>query len=105
MSMCMAQFPRKCNNCSREYADFDAFVFLARPIGVPQCSQQTEGPLGLLSYVNCSCGGTVLLSCADEAAHARFKEALAAAAERTGQDKKKLLSALRDEVRRRMLGE
>lgn len=104
ISMCKAQFPRKCSNCARDFADFREFVSATRPIGTPQCSQQTEDPLGLLSYVNCKCGSTVVLSCADEVAHARFKDALAAAAERTGQDKKKLLLALRDEVRQRMLG-
>lgn len=103
ISMCNEQFPRKCRSCGREFADFPDFISRTRPVGAPQCSRETEDPLGLLSYVNCECGSTVVLSCADEAAHARFKEALDAAAKRTGQDKKKILSALRDEVRLRML--
>lgn len=104
ISMCNAQFPRKCSNCGREFRDFREFVSQTRPLGVPQCSPETQEPLGLLSYVNCGCGSTVVLSCADEAAHERFKAALDAAAERTGQEKKKLLAAVRDEVRRRVLG-
>jgi hypothetical protein len=103
VAMCKAQFPRKCSNCKKEFLDFKAFVSGTSPVGAPQCSALIDDPLGLLSYVNCKCGSTVVLSCADATAHAQFKEVLDFEAKRTGLPKDKLLLALRDRVRSRML--
>lgn len=103
IAMCGAQFPRKCGNCKKEFSDFRHFVADTRPLGAPQCSPGTADPFGLISYVNCECGSTVVLRCADPAAHERFKRVLEEEAKITGRSPKELLLDIRSEVRRRML--
>jgi len=105
ITMCEAQFPRKCNNCKKEFADFRRFIGGTRPLGAPQCSPKIDDPFGLISYVNCECGSTVLLQCADPEVHTRFKQALEAEAKSTGRSSKDLLLDIRAEVRRRLTAE
>ena len=103
IAMCSSQFPHKCGNCGKEFNDFRHFVELTRPVGAPQSSPQTDDPFGLISYVNCECGSTVLLQCADAEAHDQFKAVLEEEAKRSGRDPKEFLLELRSEVRRRVL--
>ena len=103
IAMCATQFPRKCQNCKKEFKDFRHFVADTRPLGAPQCSAETEDPFGLITYVNCECGSTVVLRCADPAAHEQFKQVLEAEAKKTGRSSMELLLEIRAEVRRRML--
>ena len=103
IAMCGAQFPRKCANCKKEYSDFRHFVADTRPRGAPQCSPETDDPFGLISYVNCECGSTIVLRCADPEAHAQFKQVLEAEAKLTGRRANELLHDIRAEVRRRVL--
>lgn len=101
---CSEQFPRKCTNCGKQFDTFGDFISGTRPVGAPQCSPLEEDPLGLLTYVNCACGSTVLLSCTDPAAHEALKRVLDAESLRTGLSKKELLLALRAAVRSRITG-
>lgn len=101
---CMEQFPRKCSNCGKQFDTFRDFISGTRPVGAPQCSPLEEDPFGLLTYVNCECGSTVLLSCADLEAHEILKRVLDEESRRTGLDKKELLLALRAAVRSRVTG-
>lgn len=103
IAMCTAQFPRKCTNCKKEFRDFKHFVADTSPLGAPQCSPETDDSFGLISYVNCQCGSTVTLRCADPEVHALFNKALEAEAKKAGRSQKELLLELRAEVRRRML--
>lgn len=105
IAACKAQFPRACSKCGREFADFKDFIKCTRPIGAPQLPRGSDDPMGMVSYVNCLCGTTLLLECNDARAHKMVAEAMAAEASARGQSVQELLLDIRAEVRRRMLEE
>ncbi|PIS46828.1 MAG: hypothetical protein COT17_06655 [Elusimicrobia bacterium CG08_land_8_20_14_0_20_51_18] len=111
ITACESQFPKVCGNCGRKFPDFRSFIAGTRALGAPRHQAEGEDPLGLISWVNCECGSTLLLSCTIESGvnnremHDKFVQALTEAAEKTGTSKKELLLALRDEVRSRAISD
>lgn len=100
VASCRDQFPKKCPNCGKEYADFAQFAAETRPLRAPHFMCEGDG-LMAISCANCSCGGTFCVKCGDAAAQAELLLAVRAAASSGKADLKTLVSALRDEVRAR----
>lgn len=102
MAMCRTQFPRTCGACDRRFEDFEQWVRLTDPIGAPSLDEQSDAdPFGIISWVNCGCGSTLILHCEDMEGplHQEFMRALdeeAAVSERSVRD---LLQDLRQALR------
>ena len=108
MAMCRSQFPRMCSTCKHQFDDLGQWVRVTDPIGVPTLDEETEtDPFGMVSWVNCACGSTLILKCQDMDGprHLQFTQALAAESASTGRDLKELLQDLRRTIRQRTLGE
>jgi hypothetical protein len=105
MAACKAQFPRVCSNCKREFPDFKDFIEHTVPVGAPQLPHGEDDPIGLISYVNCKCGSTIILECNDAQAHKNMVAALSEETRVNGQSVRDLLLQIRAEVRRRILEE
>lgn len=100
---CESQFPKKCGNCGREFKSFKDFVSITKGRGAPQYSSEINDPFGLISYANCECGSTLVLSCSDGNMHKIFVSAIESESANTGHKKSEILSAIREEVRARAL--
>lgn len=107
LAMAETQFPRVCNACKRPYKNFKQFVQETKPIGAPTIRLDAEtDPIGMMSWTNCACGSTLIVSCerrAEDTRHDEFTRVLKAEAQASGLPVKDLLLAIRAEVRRRML--
>ena len=101
VSVCRQQFPKKCGSCNKAYTSFEDFIRATQPIGVPAAFNEGDDPFGILSYVNCSCGSTLLLQCEEMAGdtHRRFNEMLAAESSRLGVTPRDILLELRAAIR------
>lgn len=104
IAACRAQFPRKCDNCGREFHSFQDFAGNTRPVGSLQLPYRQDDLFGAISYVNCLCGSTITLKYVDAAAHGRLAEAILREAVISGRPVRAILMDLRSEVRRRVLG-
>lgn len=108
LAMAETQFPRVCNACQRPYRNFKQFVQETKPIGSPTITLDAEAdPIGMMSWTNCECGSTLIVSCErrDEDMHDQFTRALKAETQASGLPIKDLLLAIRAEVRQRMLND
>ena len=107
LEMAETQFPRVCNACKRPYRNFKQFVQETKPIGVPTIMLDAEtDPIGMMSWTNCECGSTLIVSCErrdEDMRHSEFTRVLKAEAQASGRPIKDLLLAIRAEVRRRLL--
>ena len=105
IAMCRSQFPRSCSNCLHRFDDFDQWIRGTKPIGVPTLdSEETEAdPFGMISWVNCTCGTTLILECEDMERHRQFTQALADESAATGRCEGDLLQSIRRAVRRRVV--
>lgn len=106
IAMAESQFPRSCACCGRSFEDFKKFVQDTNPIGALTDMRVGEmDPMALLSWTNCACGSTLVLSCSPEnGAHVRFMRILVDEAQATGSSVEQLLRAMREEVRARARG-
>ena len=106
IAMCRSQFPRTCNTCKRRFDDFRQWVGLTDPIGAPTLDENTEAdPFGMITWVNCACGSTLILECEDMKGplHHQFTQALAEQSALSGRGVGDLLQDLRRAVRQRAI--
>jgi len=102
LATCKAQFPRACGNCGKVYQNFQEWIVNTKPVGAPMPDEiEDEDPIGLMSFVNCGCGSTLVLKCEDPdgEAHRAFNQALRAEAARTGRTERDILLELRERIR------
>lgn len=102
VAMCRTQFPRTCHTCNRRFDDFGQWVALTDPIGAPTLEEEGEEDVfGMVSWVNCVCGSTLVLECEDMAGpmHRQFMQALAEESALSGRRVRALLEDLRSSVR------
>lgn len=107
IAMCDAQFPRTCTTCGRSFLDFGQFVDDTLPIGSPVCFDEDEeslvDPIGTLSMVNCRCGTTLALECANHGEmYDQFVAALRFDAKTQALTVGEVLSLMRLEIRGRV---
>lgn len=104
---CASAFPRRCSNCGRDFQDLRAYFQGTSCLGAPICYDQTPAadPLGTLSFVNCACGSTVTLECADRGSeeYVAFLAWLERESAHPGASKKAVLEALRKRIRAAVL--
>jgi len=108
VAMCETQFPRTCTTCQRRYDDFAQWVRLTDPIGAPTWDEEGEtDAFGMISWVNCECGSTLILSCEDMdgSVHHQFEQALAEESAQSGQSLPVLLHDLRRAIRQQASGD
>jgi hypothetical protein len=111
---CDEQFPRECQNCGRQYEDFEDYVGTTTPIGtvcwdaeiVNGVEKLLDDLVGTLSMANCPCGTTLSIGCLDsESDHYRWLlAALHADAEDNGVTVVAVMDALRVIVRSAVQG-
>lgn len=104
ISMAESQFPRSCACCGRSFEDFKTYVQRTKLVGgLTDVRTAETDPLAVLSWANCVCGSTLVLSFRPESRrHARFVRILEDEAIATGRSVEHLLLAMREEVRERM---
>jgi HD-like signal output (HDOD) protein len=100
---CCAQFPRKCSACGRPHPTFLSFVETTKPVGAPKLDpdDDEEDAVGLLSFANCECGGTLAIRYEDISQHAAFNAAVRQDVATTGRSDTDLLKALVEAVNSR----
>lgn len=107
MAMCRSQFPRACGSCKRQFVDFKQFVCMTDPIGalMPMFEEPDNDPFGIISWVNCKCGSTLLLHCEDMngAQHHQFMRVLHEESDANGRSVRDLLLNLRERIRQRVI--
>lgn len=103
IGVCRTQFPRECGVCGRRFSRFEEWIALTDPIASPTFDESCDDPIGMISWVNCSCGTTLVLHCGHQGAgHDAFAAVLAATSSSSGLTPAALLQQLRREVRRQV---
>lgn len=106
IAMCRSQFPRTCSTCKRRFDDFGEWVRVTDPLGAPTLDEEAEAdPFGMISWVNCGCGSTLILECEDMEGplHHQFVQAFAEESALSGRAVSDLAQDLRRAVRQRAI--
>jgi hypothetical protein len=106
-------FPKVCPNCKRCFATLLEYIQTTKRIGRPISydaelgNWNTTHPIGCVAMANCSCGFTLALGTESMALPLRlqFLDWLRIETERRGVSPSELMEHLRDEVRKRILGD
>lgn len=98
--MARKQFPRDCPKCRRRYDDFEQYIRETEPTGVTM--NYPFDPMGMISWVRCGCGNVLTLRCEEMTGedHRRFLQALENEVNAGDLALQGLMSEIRDEVRR-----
>ena len=101
IAVCKSQFPVQCGTCGKVFESFDQFVRLTVPVGAPCSFDGESDPIGVLSYVNCSCNSTLALRCEDMTAeqHQAFFAAVTREMQLTQKSSDEILAELRSVIR------
>ncbi len=84
LAACVAQFPRRCSCCAREFPSFADYLAVTQPIGLPILDPiDDDEPVGALGFANCACKTTIAIRYEDIRQHAAFNRAIAAEAAAT----------------------
>lgn len=108
MAMCRSQFPRTCGTCHHRFQVFGEWVRQTDPLDAPTLDDEMMAdPFGMLSWVNCRCGSTLMLECEQMQAvlHHQFLQALNEESALCGRRVRDLLQDLRDEIRQRAVAD
>jgi len=106
-------FPKVCAKCGRVYSDLRDYILNTERIMGEVCydaelgSWEPKQPVGGVALANCECGSTLALSTADVPAKdmQRVLEWLKRETVRRDKTVKELLGWVRDEVRKKAVGE
>lgn len=103
IAICRSQFPRSCNGCGHRFNDFEQWISETDPVGMPTIDQAQADPFGMISWVNCKCGSTLILKCEDMEKHGQFMQGLADESVASGRSVSDLLQEVRRAIRQRVL--
>lgn len=106
IDLCVAEMPRSCGNCKKTFATFKDYVEGTTPIGAPQdYVKPGSNPIAVLSYENCSCGGTMVFTCKYESQQLQdwFLQTIEAQSAHEGRSAETILTELRTAVREKVL--
>lgn len=106
-------FPKACPTCNRCFATFREYIQTTKRIGPPMSYDaefgdwKTEQPIGSVALANCPCGSTIGLSTDSMLLPLRLEllNWMRIETQRRGVSPSELLEHLRDEVRKRALGD
>ena len=106
-------FPKECPNCHRHFATLREYLTLTTHQGPPMPYDAELGdwnplrPVGTVTYANCSCGTTLVLSSQGMPLHRLWRLLNWARIEtkRRGMSPQELLSYLRDQICKQVLAE
>ncbi len=109
IDFCSLEFPKKCSCCETEYVDFKHFIEQTTPIGsvtggTPDGSVKRD-IFGILSWVNCACGSTMIISCMDvqKGMYQIFKEVVINEAQTQNTTPETILNEIRQEIRQKIV--
>ena len=102
IAICRSQFPRSCHSCAHRFSDFERWIRGTDPVGVPTIDEAEADPFGMISWVNRTCGNTLILKCEDMERHRQFTQALADESAANGRSVSDLLQEIRRAVRQQV---
>lgn len=105
IQMASSRFPKSCKTCGHIYKTFREFISKTAPLGAPMADDKdTLDPLGMISFVNCDCGSTLVIKCEDPNSenHKMLEKALANEAIAQGCTREQVLLQLRDVIRKKV---
>jgi len=106
-------FPKICPNCNRSFATLREYIQITTRIGPPMSYDaeigdwKTTQPIGSMAMANCPCGSTLALSTESMVLSMRLEllSWVRIETQRRMVSPSELLDYLRDEVRKRVLGD
>jgi hypothetical protein len=107
------QFPKACSNCNRRFANLHEYIAItehlgpAMPYDADMGEWQPTRPLGTVTYANCPCGGTMVLT-SNGMPLLQLWSLLSwarTATQQRGMTPQQLLNYLRDEICKQVLAE
>ena len=107
------QFPKKCQNCKREFRTLKEYLQETSHIGKPVSFDadfgewKPEKPIGTHSYANCPCGNTLVISSDNMSLRTMWRLLFWAKCEswRRGISTQDLLAQIREKIDKQVLSE
>ena len=107
------QFPKKCQNCNREFRTLKEYLQVTTHVGKPVSIDadigewKPEKPIGTHSYANCPCGNTLIISSDKMRIRTMWRLLFWAKCEswRRGTSTQDLLAHIREEIDKQVLAE
>jgi hypothetical protein len=106
-------FPKVCPNCNRRFATLREYLLITTRVGPAKSYDaeigdwKTRQPIGSMALANCPCGSTLALSTEGMELSLRLEVLnwVRTETQRRGVNPSELLEYLRDEFRKRVLGD